>query len=141
MALAVLAGAADSVDEAEIDEVDVDEADVVAALAVDAAAAVVARRSVAFFLITFCHILFGEIVPKSITIYHPEGVATWTVPPVLFCITKDSRDHSPEVYHEVVLPMFAKLDPAPKVRVTRWGADPYCWVWWCRCWRWCHRPS
>jgi hypothetical protein len=42
--------------------------------------------------------------------------------PVLFCISKDSRDHSPEVYREVVLPMFAKLDPAPKVRVTRWGA-------------------
>jgi hypothetical protein len=44
------------------------------------------------------------------------------VPPVLFCITKDSRDHSPEVYKEVVLPLFATLDPAPKVRVTRWGA-------------------
>jgi hypothetical protein len=44
------------------------------------------------------------------------------VPPVLFCIAKDSRDHSPEVYEEVVLPMFAKIDPAPKVRVTRWGA-------------------
>jgi hypothetical protein len=44
------------------------------------------------------------------------------VPPVLFCISKDSRDHSPEVYREVVLPMFAALDPAPKVRVTRWGA-------------------
>ena len=42
--------------------------------------------------------------------------------PVLFCISKDSRDHSPEVYQEVILPMFAKLDHAPKVRVTRWGA-------------------
>jgi hypothetical protein len=44
------------------------------------------------------------------------------VPPVLFCITKDSRDHSPEVYQEVVLPLFATLDPAPKVRVVKWGA-------------------
>ena len=33
-----------------------------------------------------------------------------------------SRDHSPEVYREVVLPMFATLDPAPKVRVVQWGA-------------------
>jgi hypothetical protein len=50
------------------------------------------------------------------------GPGAKPVPPVLFCITKDSRDHSPEVYREVVLPMFAKLDPAPKVRVVKWGA-------------------
>ena len=50
------------------------------------------------------------------------GPGAKPVPPVLFCITKDSRDHSPEVYREVVLPMFAKLEPAPKVRVVKWGA-------------------
>ena len=45
------------------------------------------------------------------------------VPPVLFAISKDSRDHSPEVYAEVVLPMFKeRVDPAPKVMVTRFGA-------------------
>jgi hypothetical protein len=44
------------------------------------------------------------------------------VPPVHFCIAKDSRDHSPEVYEEVVLPMFATIDPAPKVRLTKFGA-------------------
>ncbi len=54
--------------------------------------------------------------------YPQTGPGAKPVPPVLFCIAKDSRDHSPEVYQEVVLPMFAKLDPAPKVRVTRWGA-------------------
>ena len=46
-----------------------------------------------------------------------EGVKP--VPPVHFCITKDSRDHSPEVYREVVLPMFAKHDPALRVRLTQ----------------------
>ncbi len=54
--------------------------------------------------------------------YPQTGPAAKPVPPVLFCISKDSRDHSPEVYQEVVLPMFGRLDPAPKVRVTRWGA-------------------
>jgi hypothetical protein len=54
--------------------------------------------------------------------YPQRGPGAKPVPPVLFCIAKDSRDHSPEVYEEVVLPMFAKIDPAPKVRVTRWGA-------------------
>ncbi|MFN4283746.1 MAG: hypothetical protein ACK4NA_14005 [Alphaproteobacteria bacterium] len=45
------------------------------------------------------------------------------VPPVLFGISKDSRDHSPEVYEEVVLPMFReRVDPPPKVMVTRFGA-------------------
>jgi hypothetical protein len=54
---------------------------------------------------------------------HPQtGPGAKPVPPVLFCITKDSRDHSPDVYREVVVPEFAKLSPAPKVRVTQWGA-------------------
>lgn len=45
------------------------------------------------------------------------------VPPVLFGISKDSRDHSPEVYEEVVLPMFRdRVDPPPKAMVTRFGA-------------------
>ncbi len=41
------------------------------------------------------------------------------VPPFLFVISKDSRDHSPEVYAEVILPMFAAMSPAPRVAVTR----------------------
>src|SRR5262245_24904297 len=54
--------------------------------------------------------------------YPQSGPGTKPVPPVLFCISKDSRDHSPDVYREVVLPMFAKLDLPPKVRLTQWGA-------------------
>jgi hypothetical protein len=54
--------------------------------------------------------------------YPQSGPGAKPVPPVLFCISKDSRDHSTEVYQEVVLPMFAQLNPAPKLRVTRWGA-------------------
>lgn len=54
---------------------------------------------------------------------HPlSGPGAKPVPPVLFCISKDSRDHSPEVYKEVVLPAFATIKPAPKVKVVRWGA-------------------
>jgi hypothetical protein len=44
------------------------------------------------------------------------------VPPFLFSITKDSRDHSPEVYKEVIVPMFTSMKPAPKVRVVHFGA-------------------
>ena len=44
------------------------------------------------------------------------------VPPFLFEISKDSRDHSPEVYHEVIMPGFRAMKPAPKIALTRFGA-------------------
>jgi hypothetical protein len=44
------------------------------------------------------------------------------VPPFLFGISKDSRDHSPEVYNEVILPGFHAMKPAPKTALTRFGA-------------------
>lgn len=50
------------------------------------------------------------------------GANVKPVPPTLFCITKDSRDHSPEVYREVILPMFRAMKPAPKTALTRLGA-------------------
>jgi hypothetical protein len=44
------------------------------------------------------------------------------VPPFLFEISKDSRDHSPEVYNEVIMPGFRAMKPAPKIAITRFGA-------------------
>ncbi len=44
-----------------------------------------------------------------------SGPGVKPVPPFLFVISKDSRDHSPEVYREVIIPMF-------RVHVTRFGA-------------------
>jgi hypothetical protein len=51
-----------------------------------------------------------------------KGPGTKRVPPFLFVISKDSRDHSPEVYREVIIPMFAAMAPAPRVALTRFGA-------------------
>ena len=51
-----------------------------------------------------------------------KGLGAKPVPPFLFVISKDSRDHSPEVYREVILPMFAAMKPAPRVALTRFGA-------------------
>ena len=50
------------------------------------------------------------------------GPGVKPVPPFLFVISKDSRDHSPEVYREVIMPMFAAMKPAPRVALTRFGA-------------------
>ncbi|HWO42773.1 MAG TPA: hypothetical protein VNO43_13315 [Candidatus Eisenbacteria bacterium] len=44
------------------------------------------------------------------------------VPPFLFEIAKDSRDHSPEVYQEVIMPGFRAMTPPPKIALTRFGA-------------------
>jgi hypothetical protein len=51
-----------------------------------------------------------------------EGAGVKPVPPFLFVISKDSRDHSPEVYREVIIPMFQAMKPAPRVAVTRFMA-------------------
>ncbi len=50
------------------------------------------------------------------------GIDVKPVPPFLFILAKDSRDHSPEAYKEVVVPMFAAMNPAPKIRVVHFGA-------------------
>ncbi|HWG05686.1 MAG TPA: hypothetical protein VG271_11785 [Beijerinckiaceae bacterium] len=47
------------------------------------------------------------------------------IPPILYINSKDSRDNSPEAYNEAVLPAFAKLDPAPTVRATQFGAGTH----------------
>jgi hypothetical protein len=51
-----------------------------------------------------------------------EGAGVKPVPPFLFVISKDSRDHSPEVYREVIIPMFQAMQPPPRVAVTRFMA-------------------
>ena len=49
-----------------------------------------------------------------------EGVSPF--PPAILGTALSSRDHSPKIYQEVVLPMFAAMDPAPKVHLVRFGA-------------------
>ena len=51
-----------------------------------------------------------------------SGPGVKPVPPYLFVIAKDSRDHNPEVYRDVILPMFAQMNPAPRTHVTRFLA-------------------
>lgn len=51
-----------------------------------------------------------------------SGPGVKPVPPVLFCIAAHSRDHSPEVYREVILPAFRAMEPAPRTSLTAFGA-------------------
>lgn len=51
-----------------------------------------------------------------------SGPGVKPVPPLWFCISKDSRDHSPEVYREIIIPGFQAMKPSPKAGLTRFGA-------------------
>ena len=44
------------------------------------------------------------------------------VPPTLFGITQASRDHPEEVYRDVILPLYEKMDPSPRTALTKFGA-------------------
>jgi hypothetical protein len=44
------------------------------------------------------------------------------VPPILFGISRNSRDHSYEVYTEVIMPLFAEMDPAPRMALQHFQA-------------------
>lgn len=44
------------------------------------------------------------------------------VPPLLLIITKNSRDHAPEIYRDVYLPRYAAMNPAPRVQVYQFDA-------------------
>jgi hypothetical protein len=51
-----------------------------------------------------------------------SGPGAKPVPPHLFSIAKDSRDHSPEVYRKIIIPGFRAMKPQPKVWLTRFEA-------------------
>jgi CBS domain containing-hemolysin-like protein len=39
--------------------------------------------TVSFVVITYLHVVFGEIAPKAAALRHPEGLARWLVPPLM----------------------------------------------------------
>lgn len=51
-----------------------------------------------------------------------EGPGVKPLPPLFLGLSKDSRDHTAKIYKEVVIPMYAQMKPAPKVRVVRFDA-------------------
>jgi hypothetical protein len=47
------------------------------------------------------------------------------VPPVLFGVVLTSGDHTPQRYRELTLPMYAAMDPPPKVRLIEFKAGTH----------------
>jgi hypothetical protein len=54
-----------------------------------------------------------------------EGPGVKPVPPNLFMISAHSRDHSREVYEEVIMPLYRKMNPAPKVALVQFDAGKH----------------
>jgi hypothetical protein len=64
-----------------------------------------------------------ELIDRFVGYTRPlEGKGVKPVPPYLFGISKNSRDHSPEVYREIIIPMFKAMKPQPKTALTRFSA-------------------
>ena len=40
--------------------------------------------AVAIGIVTFLHVVFGELAPRSMALSHPEEVARWLAPPLIF---------------------------------------------------------
>jgi hypothetical protein len=51
-----------------------------------------------------------------------SGPGVRPLPPLLYGITRSSRDHTREMYEQVLLPMLAAIEPPPKVHLTRFQA-------------------
>jgi hypothetical protein len=51
-----------------------------------------------------------------------SGPGVKPVPPLFLGMPKIDRDHNPEKYNKYVVPMFAAMDPAPKVRLVYFHA-------------------
>jgi hypothetical protein len=51
-----------------------------------------------------------------------SGPGVRPVPPLLYGVTRGSRDHTEERYRDILLTTLAELNPAPKARLVVWGA-------------------
>ena len=54
-----------------------------------------------------------------------RGLGVKPVPPIIFGMSQSSADHTPEKYREVTLPMFASMDPPPKVSLVEFKAGTH----------------
>jgi len=62
-----------------------------------------------------------ELVDRFTGYPFPLGEGARPVPPLLYCIMANSRDHTYQRYSEILLPALAELDPAPKASIVRFA--------------------
>jgi CBS domain containing-hemolysin-like protein len=85
-----------------------------AALGVDiteGAAHTTAAITIAFLIITFLHIVLGELAPKSVALIAPERVSRWVARPLI-------------LFSKVMAPFIAVLNGAANVLLRLFGVSP-----------------
>jgi hypothetical protein len=63
----------------------------------------------------------AELEERYLAYPAPLPASVKPMPPALYCIMANSRDHSFERYNGVLLPELAKLDQPPKARIVRFA--------------------
>jgi len=66
---------------------------------------------IAFILITFLHIVLGELVPKSAAIRKAESLALWTAGPL-------------KAFYQLFKPVIGALNGLANLLIKRWGIAP-----------------
>ena len=51
--------------------------------AIEASARLTIAATFALIIVTYLHVVFGELTPKAAALNHPEGLARWLAPPLL----------------------------------------------------------
>jgi CBS domain containing-hemolysin-like protein len=52
--------------------------------AIEASMRLTIAATFALIIVTYLHVVFGELTPKAAALNHPEGLARWLAPPLLF---------------------------------------------------------
>jgi CBS domain containing-hemolysin-like protein len=52
--------------------------------AIEASARITIGATIALIIVTYLHVVFGELTPKAAALNHPEALARWLAPPLLF---------------------------------------------------------
>jgi CBS domain containing-hemolysin-like protein len=66
---------------------------------------------IAFFLITFLHVVFGELIPKTMALQMPDGIALWVAAPL-------------NVFANVGWPLIRAINGTGNAVLRFWGFQP-----------------
>lgn len=66
---------------------------------------------VAYFLITFLHVVFGELIPKSLALQRPDGTALWVAGPLV-------------LFFKLTRPLVVLMNGAGNAVLQLWGFRP-----------------
>ena len=59
---------------------------------------------IAFLLITFLHVVFGELIPKTMALQKPDGTALWVAAPLNFfaCVAHATHENTPSGWASIL---------------------------------------